>query len=517
MKLGTRHLALLALLAPALTTLSCARSPAADPAPAPTPATQPPRADSARRDTTRPPAESFDRSTPPALGAPSPLSLPPVVERRLPNGLRLLVVEHRELPVADAILLVGTGGEGDPASRPGVANLTAAMLDEGTSARNALQIADQVAFLGIQLGTSSGWDVSSVSLHTPTAQLDSALALMAEVALRPSFPQQELERIRKERLTQLVQLRDRSPVIADRAYAAILYGAQHPYGRPLNGTEQSVKAISRADLQRFYRTYFRPNNATLIVVGDVTPDDIEQRVARLFGGWQRGAVPPVALREPPASGTTTVYLIDKPGAPQTSVRIGAVGVPRSTEDYFGIQLMNTILGGSFTSRLNQNLRETKGYTYGAGSGFSMRRAAGPFTARAEVTGSKTDSSLVEFMKELRAIRDTVPSAELEKAKRYLQLGLPADFETTRDIASQLVPIVVYGLPLDYYNSYVQQIERVTQADVQRVARKYVNPASLAVVIVGDRKSIEEPVRKLNLGELQLRDLTGMPLNAATQP
>jgi zinc protease len=212
-----------------------------------------------------------------------------------------------------------------------------------------------------------------------------------------------------------------------------------------------------------------------------------------------------------------VFLIDKPGAPQTSVRIGGVGVPRSTEDYFGITVMNTILGGSFTSRLMQNLRETKGYTYGATSGFSMRRAAGPFTARAEVTGTKTDSALVEFLKELRAIRDTVPATELDKAKRYLQLGLPADFETTTDIANQLVPVVLYNLPRDYYNTYVQQIDRITQDDVRRVAQKYVDPANLAIIIVGDRKSIEGPVRALNLGELALRDLTGMPVTPAVTP
>jgi predicted Zn-dependent peptidase len=203
-----------------------------------------------------------------------------------------------------------------------------------------------------------------------------------------------------------------------------------------------------------------------------------------------------------------VYLIDKPGAPQSSVRIGSIGVPRSTQDYFALQVMNTILGGSFTSRLNQNLRETRGYTYGAGSGFDMRREAGPFTARAEVTGTKTDSSLIEFMKELRSILDTVPQAELEKAKRYLQLGLPADFETTTDIGFRLAPLATYGLPLDYYNSYVQRIEEVTQADVQRVARRYIDPSRLAIIIVGDRASVEPTLRALDLGPVTIRDLTG---------
>jgi predicted Zn-dependent peptidase len=334
---------------------------------------------------------------------------------------------------------------------------------------------------------------------------------MADVALRPSFPAQDLERLRAERLTELVQLRDYGPGVADVAYPAIIYGMDHPYGRPMLGTEASVTAITRADLERFYRTYFRPNNSTLIVVGDVSVDDVVRRIGTAFGSWERGDVPGTAISAAQRSATGAVYLIDKPGAAQSSVRIGSVGVPRSTKDYFGLLLANTILGGSFTSRLNQNLRETKGYTYGASSRFDMRRAAGPFTARAEIVAAKTDSALIEFMKELRAIRDTVPVAELAKAKTYLQLQMPGAFETTSQIAGQLVPIVLYDLPLDYYNSYAQQIDRLTQADVQRVAREYIDPARLAIVIVGDRASIEGGVRALGLGEILIRDLSGQPI------
>ena len=484
--------------------VACAQAPAPEPVPAPV---TPPVAVAV--DTPRTPA--FDRTNPPTLGTPGPLALPPVTRRQLDNGLEILVVEHHELPLVDMILVVKTGGEGDPANKPGVATLTSSMLDEGAGRRSSLDIADQEAFLGVQVGTGSGWDQSIVSLHAPVAVLDSAMALFADVALRPTFPVSDLERLRKERMTELLQLKDRAPQIADRAYAAILYGERHPYGRPLTGTEASTRAITRADVQRFYQTYFRPNNATLIVVGDVTADDVERRVRGLFGGWSRGDVPTTTFATPPAGLATAIYLIDKPGAPQSSVRIGSIGVPRSTEDYFSILVMNTILGGAFTSRLNNNLRETHAYTYGAGSGFSMRRSAGPFTARAEVVGAKSDSSLIEFMKELRAIRERVPDAELEKAKRYLQLQLPGDFETTGDIATQLIPVVVHGLPLDYYNSYVQRIEQVTSADVQRVAERYVDPSKFAVVVVGDRKAIEAGLRSLNLGEVSIRDLTGQPV------
>ena len=453
-------------------------------------------------------AQTFDRTKPPVLGPPPKVSLPPIVTRELPNGLKLMIVEHHELPIADFILLVGSGATADPSGKMGVANLTAAMLREGTTTRKSLEIADQMAFLGVRLNTGSTWESSTLSLHTPTAQLDSALALFADIALRPSFPANEFDRIRKTRLTELLQLKDQGPAIANIAYPAIVYGSSHPYGARLLGTEETVTGLSVADLQSYYTTNFRPNNSTLIVVGDVTPAQIERKVNQFFGGWQRGNVMPVAYRDPPKAGPTTIYLIDKPGAAQSSFRIATVGVPRSTKDYFALTVMNTILGGSFTSRLNNNLRETKGYTYGARSQFDMRRSAGPFIASAEIVAAKTDSALIEFMKELNAIRQSVPAEELSKAKRYLQLQLPSDFETTQQIAGALIPVAMYGLPLDYYNNYVQNIEAVTAADVERVARQYVNPGSLAVVIVGDRKSIEPTLKAVNVGPISIRDMTG---------
>jgi len=238
----------------------------------------------------------------------------------------------------------------------------------------------------------------------------------------------------------------------------------------------------------------------------VRPDDVERRAIGLFAAWARAEVPAVNENTAQTPKATTLVLIDKPGAAQSSFRLGGIGVPRSTNDYFAIQVLNTILGGSFTSRLMQNLRETHGYTYGAQSGFSMRRSAGPFTASAEVVSAKTDSAFIEFMKELRVIRDTVPADELAKAKRYLQLGLPEDFETTGSIAFQMLPLVTYGIPLDFYDTAVQRIGAVTQADVQRVARQYVNPDRLTIVVVGDRKVIEPGLRALNPGEIIIRDV-----------
>ena len=456
-------------------------------------------------------AQTLDRSKPPVLGPPPKVALPPIVTRELPNGLKLMVVEQHELPLADFVLVIRGGGTLDPATKGGVANLTSSMLTEGTTSRNSLQIADQIAYLGIGLSAGSNWDASTVSLHTPISQLDSALALFSDVVLHPSFPSEDFERARKNRLTNLVQLKDRPTAIADQAYASILYGSEHPYGHNLIGTEASVKGMTTADLQSFYKSKFIPNNSTLIIVGDVNASQIENKIKALFGGWQRGAQTQFTFGNTPKANATTVYLIDKPGAAQSSFRIGSIGVPRSTKDYFALNVMNTILGGSFTSRLNQNLRETHGYTYGARSRFDMRQSAGPFTASAEIVAAKTDSSLVEFMKELNAIRDTVPTVELSKAKRYLQLGMPGDFETTQQIANQLVPVVLYGLPLNYYNDYVANIEAVTQADVQRVAKQYIDPASLAIVIVGDRKNIEAGLKAINAGPISIRDFFGQPI------
>jgi predicted Zn-dependent peptidase len=418
--------------------------------------------------------------------------------------MRLVVVEQHELPLADFALVVGAGSESDPAGREGLATLTAALLDEGAAGRTSLQIADQTSFLGVDLQAGAGWDASQVTLHAPVERLDSALALMADVVVRPSFPVREFERVRRERLTGLLQLRDRAPAIADRAFAQTVFGAAHPYGRPAGGTEASTRALTRADVQRFYAAHWRPNAATLVVVGDVRADDVAQRVERAFAAWRPAAVPAAVAPPAPAPRATAVLLVDKPGAPQSSVRIGLPGVARNTPDYFPLLVLNTILGGSFTSRLNQNLREAKGYTYGARSGFGMRRGAGPFQASAEVTAAKTDSSLVEFMKELRAIADTVPAAELEKAKQYLVLQMPGQFETTGAIAGELIPVVVYGLPLDYYDSYARRVQAVTQADLRRVARQYVDPARFAVVVVGDRKSVEPTIRALNLGPVTVQ-------------
>jgi predicted Zn-dependent peptidase len=459
-------------------------------------------------------AQAVDRTRPPALGPAPTLRLPPVQTATLPNGLVLAVVEMHKVPVVDVSLVLDAGSVNDPADLPGLATFTANMLDEGAGRRSALEISEEADFLGANLSTGAGFDVASVSLHVPKRQLGPALDLMADVVLRPAFADSEVTRQRDLRRTQILQQRDQPVAMAALAFPAIVFGAQHPYGRPLGGTEASTALLDRARVAQFYQTYYRPQNTKLLVIGDITLAEAQALVAARFGAWERGttpAAPPPAA--PAAPATRTIFLVDKPGAAQSVIRIGNVGVPRSSADFFPLQVLNTIMGGSFTSRLNQNLRETHGYTYGANSQFVMRRMAGPFQAGASVQSAKTDSSLIEFMRELRRIRDeAVPQAELDKAKAYITLGLPGDFETTQGAAGRYRDLLTYGLPFEYFNGYIDHINAVTAADVQRVARQYLDLDHFVIVVVGDRSLIEAGIRALNEGPITIRDLWGQEVH-----
>ena len=448
-------------------------------------------------------AQAPDRSKPPATGQAPALTLPRIQKRQLSNGLPVWIVELHEVPVAQVNLVVTSGSADDPAGKYGIASLTAAMLTEGAGSRSALEIADAIDFLGADLNAGSAIDSSAVRLHVPVARLAAALPIMADVALRPTFPKDELERLRQQRLTTLLQSRDDASTIASLAFSHVLYGAGHRFGTATLGTSATIKVFSVDDLRAFYTAMFRPDNATLVVVGDVTPDSVLPMVEANFGGWKAPGTAPahVTLPTPATRARREIYLVDKPGAPQSQIRIGRVGVARSTPDYFPLQVMNTILGGSFSSRLNMNLREEHGYTYGANSSFDMRLQPGPFSAAAAVQTDKTSESLTEFFKELKAIQQTVPADELTRAKNYVSLRFPAGFETTGDISRRLEDARVYRLPDDYFSTYVPGIDAIRAADVQRVARTYVQPDTLAVVVVGDRKAVEPGLKALNLGPI----------------
>src|SRR5438093_11535333 len=446
-----------------------------------------------------------DRAHPPQPGPPPALHLPAIQKQQLSNGLPVWMVELHEVPVAQINLLVFSGTADDPAGKFGIASLATAMLEEGAGSRSALEIADAIDFLGADLGTGSGIEASAVRLHTPVAHLAEALPIMADVALRPTFPKDELERLRKQRLTSLLQSRDDPGSIAALAFSRALYGPTHRYGTASAGTAETIRALTAEDLRAFYNAVFRPNNATLLAVGDIAPSKLIPLLESSFGSWTAQGTPPPATKLPAVDqpATRQVYLVDKPGAPQSQIRIGWIGVPRSTPDYFPLQVLNTILGGSFSSRLNMNLREVHGYSYGASSTFDMRAEAGPFFAAAGVQTDKTAEALKEFFNELTAILKPVPGDELARAKNYVALRYPSAFETTGDISRRLEDALVYHLPDDYFARYVRNIQAVTSADVQRVAQKYIQPGRFAVVVVGDRKTIESGIRALNLGPINV--------------
>jgi zinc protease len=424
--------------------------------------------------------------------------LPLLQRRKLSNGLEVLIVEQHELPVVNMNLVLKTGSAADPEERAGLSNITAALIDEGTKTRSALDISNQLAAIGARLSTGSDSDNSAVNLLTLSKHMDRALEIYSDVVTNPSFPESELELQRKSRLALLMQRRDDANAIAGIVYASLLYGRNHPYGHPAFGDEQSVRALTNDEIRRFYETYYRPNNAALIVVGDVRPATLIPKLERAFSKWERGDVPAVNIGTPPTREKASLYIVDKPGAAQSVLMIGQVGQPRSTPDYFPLIVMNTMLGGQFTSRVNMNLREEKGYTYGARTAFDYRRGAGPFMATAGVQTAVTKESVFEFMKELRGIRGERPvtTAELEFSKQAIIRGFPRGFETPEQIANRLSDIVVYNLPDDYFNNYITRVRAVTVEDINRVANRYLDPSRMAILVVGDRKVIEPGLRSL---------------------
>lgn len=450
-----------------------------------------------------------DRSQPPALGPVVSLALPPVARFTLSNGLPVVIVALHKVPMVDITLLIKSGAAADPAGQEGLASLTADLLDDGAAGRSALDIADAVALLGGSLHAGSDWDAITVKLHLPSAHLGEGLALLADVALRPDFAATGFERLRAQHLTGLQQLRDNPEALAQLALARAIYGATHRYGRPAGGTPVSLQSLTPADAKAFHSAHFLPSNAQLIVVGDVSPELLLPRLEQQFGAWPNNAASAVKLPQPATSpqalpvAKRQLILIDKPGAAQSQIRIGLLGAARNAPDYYALETMNTVLGGSFTSRLNQNLRETHGYAYGAGSAFSLRRSPGPFAAAAAVQSDKTREAVSEMLRELEAIRAPLPAAELQRASHYMALGYPGTFGTLAGVAAELAAQSLYDLPDSSLADYVPGVLSVTPAQATAAARRYLKPDQLNIVVVGDLARIAAPLRAAGFAPAQL--------------
>lgn len=450
-------------------------------------------------------AQSPDRSRPPAPGPAPALRLPAIQKGTLSNGVPVWVIEQHRVPLAQVNVILRGGSSLDRAGRYGLASLVAAMLDEGAGARSALELADAVDFLGADLSTTSTFDYSAVRLSTPVKNLTPALALLADVVLRPTFPAAELERLKKERLAALVQARDNPAQIIGYAFPRVVFGPTYRYGSPASGLAPAIEAITAGEVRAFYKEHYVSGNATIVVTGDVTLATVKAELDAAFAGWPSSGPGSAAAPLPAAPQLTRreIVLVDKPGAAQSQIRIGWVGVARATPEYATLEVLNALLGGSFSSRLNQNLREKNGYTYGAASMFDMRSAPGPFLATAGVQTDKTADALREFFVELTGIQKPIPAAEVEKAKNYVALGFPAEFETTRALAQKLEQLIVYNLPEGTYQSFVDAVEKVTPADVQKAAARYIQADRMAVVIVGDVKAIEPGIKALALGPMRV--------------
>ena len=457
------------------------------------------------------------RSQTPRPAAMPKLTLPAPVSFKLTNGLTVMLVEQHKLPIISANLVTLSGSEQNPADRPGLASFASDMLVEGTKNRSALQIADDTDQIGAILNSTSTSDFSQVSIRTLERNQDAAFNLLSDVVLNPVFDAKEIERIRNQRLTDIVQEKDDPNTIARKASYMALYGPKHPYGYLESGTEASMKAITRDDLVNFWKSGYVPGNSALIVAGDIAQPELKKLAEKYFANWSGAAakhLPPRVV----SNVTRNIYVIDKPEAPQTALRFAMIGAQRSAPEYVPLQVMNLALGGLFSSRLNMNLREQHGYTYGAFSTFLYRRAPGPFIAVSGVRTDVTAPAVREMFGEIeRMRRSELTPAELSMAKTAMEESLTERFQTTAQTAGTMSELFVYDLPLDYFGTLPKRIEGVNVPEIQRVANQYLRPEAMVVVAVGDRAKIEPELQKLKLAPVSVRDYGGNPVKEEAMP
>jgi len=460
--------------------------------------------------------QPLDRTKVPAPGATPVLRVPTWTKTQLSNGATLIVSERHNLPlVSFTITFVGGANQFEPAAKRGVAAMTAAMLTEGTKTRTGDQLSDALQLLGTNINAGIGGEDGSIGFVSTTRNFDATLAILADMMLNSTFPADALERLRARTLVNLTQARDQPAVVGSQVFAKILYGGAHPYGQ--RTTETSVKSITRDDVVTFQKAFYQPGRAIITVVGDVTPMKVKASIEKGLAAWTKaGEKPSFDYPKLPQLQPARIYLVDKPGAAQSVVNIGLPGPSRNTPDYFALQVLNTILGGQFQSRLNANIREQKGYSYGVNSGFGYGKGPGAFRAGGAIFIDKTDAALIEFMKELKGIVGEKPitDEEIKTAKESLVQRLPQGFASTVGISNAITSLAVQGLPEDYYQTYAKNVSAVTKEDLLRVARRYIDLNHLAIVIVGDRSKIEGPLKAIDIAPITLIDVEGNPVAAA---
>jgi zinc protease len=450
----------------------------------------------------------------PVVGPLPPLRPPELTQLTLPCGLEVVAIARSVAPIVSMSLMIRSGSDRDPAGRAGLASLTAEMLDEGAGARSALEVAQHLEQIGADLYVGAGRDGSQLTVQVPSKAFDDALAVAADVVMRPQLTPADWGRVQHDRLTALAQRRDQPEAVANVIADGTLFGADHPYSLPTDGLERTIQALTLDDVHAFHDQHWRPNNATLIVAGEFDAAALPAALERAFGGWQARELPP-ARPTPPFPALPRLVLVDRPGAPQSVIRIVAPGESRTSRDRPALGMLNAILGGSFTSRINFNLREQKGYTYGAGSSFGFYRRAGSFTARAAVFTDVTAPAVTEFLREISGVREApVTPEELIKARATLLGRLAEGLSTSGGVAAQYAELRLYGLPVDEPGRFVAALGRADAATLQELARRYLDPDRMAITIVGDRSVIEPQLRAIGLAAPVLRDADGAPIDAA---
>lgn len=481
----------------------------AGPPPLPEPALEAPAAE------TPPPGAGtgprLDRAKAPAAG-PEPVFHPPRAERfALANGLEVRLVEQHEIPVASFVLVVrGAGSDADPAARTGLAQLVADLVDEGAGKLAALDLADEIATMGATLATSADWDAAYVRMDLLARTLDQALRVFSSVVAEPTFAKKEVERVRADRLTEILERRSEPREVARDLFAAAVYG-DAPYGQAPIGRVATLRAVRGRDVRAFWRARYRPDAATLVVAGDVTRASLEPLLAKTLGAWKAPGPAPTPTPLTGIGEGARIVLVDRAGAPQSELRVGHASVPRTHADYAVLGVLNTVLGGTFSARLNNRLREQLGFTYGAGSRFDWRRGPGPFVVASAIKTEHTGEAVAEILAQIARIRDeAVGDEELSKARRNLARSLNARFEASSDAASELADLAAHGLPDDWFETWLAAVQAVTPADVQRAARAHLDSARLVIAIVGDRKAVEPGLGRLGRGVVVECDDEGRP-------
>jgi zinc protease len=438
--------------------------------------------------------EKIDRTKPPKPGPESKVKFPSYYEKTLPNGLKVIVIENHEQPIVYVSFVVKSGSTYD-GELPGLASVTAELLTKGTKTRSATQIAEEIDFVGGSLNATASWDATNVSVLVLKKYLGVGVDILQDVVLNPTFPEEEIERVRTQRLASIKQSKAEAGYLAGVRFSKELF-AGHPYANESGGNEESIQKMKRDDLVKFYQTHFIPNNSFIIFAGDITPSEALPLVEKYFGGWKKGKNPHKEFQTVKDVNQTKVVIVDKPGAVQSAIRIGHLGIDRKNKDYVKVYTLNTLLGGYFNSRINMNLRETHGYTYGASSFFDARIYPGPFIVSADVRNEVTDSSIAEVIKELKRIIDEpVPEDELKMAKDYIVGSFPLQIETPAQVASRVMTIEIYGLPKDFYDRFREEVKKITAKDIQETARKYLHLDKLLIVVSGNSKQIKPVLEK----------------------